>query len=145
MVNLEGFNHKYTVFKNEDLKKLPLTIQTQIQLAGDMIVHNRVGEGKPENIYLVINTDESYADEVVAILEKNGHWDGMPSEESTLKIQKTEIQEAADLHLQTILELQRIQSIAYSVDDPVTRSIGVALSELEAKFHKIHDKWSEDD
>jgi len=74
MANLEGMSHKYTVFKNEDLKKLPLTTQTQIQLAGDMIVHNRVGEGKTENIYVVINTDESYADEVIGILKRNGHW-----------------------------------------------------------------------
>lgn len=74
MANLEGMNHKYTVFKNEDLKKLPLTIQTQIQLAGDMIVHNRVGEGKPENIYVVINTDEPYVGEVIEILKRNGHW-----------------------------------------------------------------------
>lgn len=73
-MNLEGISNKYTVFKNEDLKQLPLTIQTQIQLAGDMIVHNRVGEGKPENIYLVINTDESYADEVIEILKLHGHW-----------------------------------------------------------------------
>lgn len=73
-MNLEGISNKYTVFKNEDLKQLPLTIQTQIQLAGDMIVHNRVGEGKPENIYLVINTDESYANEVIEILKLHGHW-----------------------------------------------------------------------
>lgn len=74
LANLEGISHKYTVFKNEDLKKLPLTIQTQIQLAGDMIVHNRVGEGKPENIYVVINTDEFYADEIIEILKLHGHW-----------------------------------------------------------------------
>lgn len=74
MENLEGISHKYTVFKNEDLRKLPLRIQTQIQLAGDMIVHNRVGEGKPENIYVVINIDESYADEVIEILKLHGHW-----------------------------------------------------------------------
>lgn len=35
--------------------------------------------------------------------------------------------------------------LTYSEDDPVTRSIGVALSELEAIFNEIHDKWSEDD
>ncbi|WP_036125583.1 hypothetical protein [Lysinibacillus sphaericus] len=74
MANLEGISHKYTVFKNEDLKKLPLTIQTQIQLAGDMVVHNRIGEGKSENMYLVINTDEPYANEVIEILKLHGHW-----------------------------------------------------------------------
>lgn len=74
MANLEGIIREYTVFKNEDLKKLPLTIQTQIQLAGDMIVHNRIGEGKSENMYLVINTDEPYANEVIEILKLHGHW-----------------------------------------------------------------------
>lgn len=59
-----------------------------------------------------------------------------------LQLQK-DAQEAADLHLQTIMELQRIQSMVHTVDDPVTRSIGVALNELEVKFQKIHDKWSE--
>jgi len=58
---------------------------------------------------------------------------------------QNDVQEASDLHLQTIIELQRIQSMIYPVDNPVTRSIGVALTELEAKFHKIHDNWSEDD
>lgn len=56
---------------------------------------------------------------------------------------QTDVKEAADLHFRTILELQRIQSIVHPVDDPVNRPIGVALNELEAKFHKIHDKWSE--
>lgn len=54
-----------------------------------------------------------------------------------------DLNEAAELHLQTILELQRIQRLTHQVDEPENRSIGVALSELEAKFHKIHDKWSE--
>ncbi|MGE7114319.1 hypothetical protein [Lysinibacillus sp. NPDC047702] len=58
---------------------------------------------------------------------------------------QNDVQEASELHLQTIIDLQRIQSMVHPVDDPVTRSIGVALSELEAKFHKIHDKWSEGD
>lgn len=74
MANLDGISHKFTVFKNEDLKKLPKTMQTQIELAGDMIVHNRVGEGKPESIYVVINTDEPYVDEVIDILKRYGHW-----------------------------------------------------------------------
>jgi hypothetical protein len=30
---------------------------------------------KKENTYLVINTDEPYADEIIEILKKNGHWE----------------------------------------------------------------------
>lgn len=59
-----------------------------------------------------------------------------------LEKQKEAICEAADLHLQTILELQRIQALVSNVDDPVHRPIGVALVELEEKFQKIHDEWS---
>lgn len=56
---------------------------------------------------------------------------------------QNDIREASELHLQTIIELQHIQSMVQPVDNPITRSIGAALSELEAKFHQIHDKWSE--
>lgn len=148
---LEGKEQKYAVIKLADLVKYNSKFDlAEVAPLIDSLLGNveagRENEGKkPFNSYVVINTDEPYINEVVAILEKNGHWDGMPSEESTIKIPKVEIQEAADLHLQTIIDLQRIQSMVYSVDDPVTRSIGVALSELEAKFHKIHDKWSESD
>lgn len=58
---------------------------------------------------------------------------------------QNDVQEASNLHLQTIIELQRIQSMVHTVDDPENHLIGVALRELEEKFHKIHDKWSEND
>lgn len=66
-------------------------------------------------------------------------------ESDLLKLEtlEAEIAEAADLHLETILELQRIQVLLAPISDENERLIGVALSELEAKFHKIHDKWSE--
>jgi len=31
-------------------------------------------EEKRQNEYLVINTDEPYAEEIIEILKRNGHW-----------------------------------------------------------------------
>lgn len=66
-----------------------------------------------------------------------------PNLETEIERFKNEMAEAADLHLETILELQRIQVLLSPISDENERLIGVALSELEDKFHKIHDKWSE--
>lgn len=54
-----------------------------------------------------------------------------------------DVEEAGQLHLETILELQRIQSFVHPKDEAINQSIGVALVELEEKFQKIHDRWSE--
>lgn len=56
---------------------------------------------------------------------------------------EAEIAEAADLHLETILELQRIRSLLEPISDENEQLIAVALLELEEKFHKINDEWSE--
>ena len=76
----------------------------------------------------------------------NLHENDMEELEKTISCIKElykDVNEAAELHMQTILELQRIQQLAHQLDEPINRPIGVALSELEAKFHRIHDKWSE--
>lgn len=145
----EGCECKYTIINLKDLEKY-IGIGAKQDLAVILdhvqgnIEHGREEDGKkPFNNYIVINIDEPYINDIVAVLEDNGHWDGQPSQGGAIQKMKNEICEAADLHLQTILELQRIQSMVHPVDDPVTRSIGVALSELEAKFHKIHDEWCE--
>ncbi|MFL1998375.1 hypothetical protein VYF65_004175 [Lysinibacillus irui] len=145
----EGCERKYTIINDRDLAKYvdPFT-QNELAIALDnvssQIEHGRERDGKGAfNNYIVVNVDESYINDIVAVLEDNGHWDGKPSQVGAIQKMKNEICVAADLHLQTILELQRIQSKVHSVDDPVNRAIGVALSELEAKFHKIHDEWSE--
>ncbi|APZ82619.1 hypothetical protein Goe27_01590 [Bacillus phage vB_BsuM-Goe27] len=40
------------------------------------IVRKRIEEGKkPQNGYIVVNTDEPYAEEVRDILRKNGAWE----------------------------------------------------------------------
>jgi len=68
---------KYWVLKLDEL----LAVCTQPELQKfetivDRILHKRAAEGKPPvNSYIVINTDEVYADEVKEILKRHGHWD----------------------------------------------------------------------
>jgi uncharacterized Zn finger protein (UPF0148 family) len=67
---------KFTVIKNEDVQKYIadqdkgalIEIQSNIE-------DGRLNEGRNiGNTYLVINTDEPYASEVIEILKRNGHW-----------------------------------------------------------------------
>lgn len=75
MANLEGMAFKFSVFKNEDVEQLTLGEKVALGHIAESIEDNRRAEGKnPRNTYLVINTDEPYADEVIAILKRNGHW-----------------------------------------------------------------------
>ena len=76
MANLEGgrFN-KFTVIKNDDLYKyIKVSDLFVLKRIMEKIQHFRKKAGKKDNIYIVINTDEPYADEVIEIMKKNGHW-----------------------------------------------------------------------
>lgn len=53
---------------NEDLRDSFDTTLNMVKMYRDTL-------GKKENTYFVINTDEPYADEIIEILKKNGHWD----------------------------------------------------------------------
>ncbi|WP_107842199.1 hypothetical protein [Metasolibacillus meyeri] len=59
--------------------------------------------------------------------------------------QESMLETIIELHLQTILDLQHIQILVQPVDEPIERPIGVALKELEEKFHEFNNKWSESD
>lgn len=75
MGNVDNMKMKYTVINNEDLKFLPKTQQLWLVNILGMININRMDRGKsPDNRYLVINTDEPYADEVISIMKKHEHW-----------------------------------------------------------------------
>ena len=75
MANTEGMVMKYTVIKNEDLAKIPKSIAGGLEDIQIEIEERRKEEGKnPINTYIVINTDEPYADEVINILKRHGHW-----------------------------------------------------------------------
>lgn len=77
MANLEGGNfNKFTVLKNEDIQKYCSTYEVEMleQICSSIQSGRITDNRKPNNIYLVINTDEPYADEVIEILKRNGHW-----------------------------------------------------------------------
>lgn len=67
---------KYVVLKNEDIEKyVPKFMVNTLEDICKHIEDGRREDGKkPENIYIVINTDEPYAPEVIEILKRHGHW-----------------------------------------------------------------------
>lgn len=75
MANTEGMKITHVVLKNADIEKMNMEKQANLSEIQLDIARKRKEEGKrgfPK--YLVINTDEPYADEVIDILKKNGHW-----------------------------------------------------------------------
>jgi hypothetical protein len=75
MANLDGMKMKYVVLKVDDINRyLDEKSKIEIAAAGTAIDTLRMVEGKEINNYLVINTDEPYADEVIDILKRHGHW-----------------------------------------------------------------------
>jgi len=67
--------YKYAVAKIEDIDELlnDESRQTMYRLLNN-ITEKRESAGKKNNSYIVVNTDEPYAHEIVNILKKNGHW-----------------------------------------------------------------------
>ncbi|WP_163854603.1 hypothetical protein [Paenibacillus elgii] len=79
MANTEGMTFKFSVFKNEDIEQLTHHEKVTLGHIAESIEHNRQMSGKnPRNTYLVINTDEPYADEVIEIMKRYGHWGDSP-------------------------------------------------------------------
>jgi len=68
---------KYTVIKNDDLRYLTdAQIANLVEIVRDIAVHRQEEGRKFNNTYLVINRDEPYADQVIAIMKEHGHWEG---------------------------------------------------------------------
>ena len=75
MANTEGMDFKFQVLKNEDiLKYLSMEQISKFAIFVAQINLRREQDGKPQNEYLVINTDEPYADEVIDIMKRHGDW-----------------------------------------------------------------------
>ena len=70
-----GGLNKFVVLKREDLNRLDGNTRGGVTRAANRIGDMRALEGKnPSPEYLVINTDEPYAGEIIEILKRNGHW-----------------------------------------------------------------------
>lgn len=67
---------KFTVIKNADIEEyLSKPKQTQLLQLLTTINNGRILDLKSiDNEYLVINRNESYADEVIEIMKRHGHW-----------------------------------------------------------------------
>lgn len=74
MANLNGMKFKYVVIKKSDYFNADSVARTNLECALDSINQDRKQKGKKENSYLVINTYEPYADEVIEIMKRHGHW-----------------------------------------------------------------------
>jgi len=71
---------RFTVINERDFRQyVPALLREEFRVklnqVADWIENGRKMDGKPPfNNYIVINTDEPYAHEIVEILKKNGHW-----------------------------------------------------------------------
>ena len=67
---------KFTVIKNSDIEKYLATEDAkELQaLLRRLSVSRKCNSGKKENTYLVINTNEIYAAEIIEIMKEHGHW-----------------------------------------------------------------------
>ncbi|MDQ0491858.1 hypothetical protein [Paenibacillus brasilensis] len=76
MPELTGMQVKFTVLKNEDIN-IYLDEREKSDLSRILwkIQELRILDGKPPlNTYLVVNTDEPYATDIVRIMQANNHW-----------------------------------------------------------------------
>ncbi|MFB5761141.1 hypothetical protein [Paenibacillus medicaginis] len=76
MPELTGMQVKFTVIKNEDVEKyLDANDKSELSRILWKIQKWRDLHGKTVlNTYLVVNTDEPYAVEVMRIMQANNHW-----------------------------------------------------------------------
>lgn len=67
---------KFLVLKNEDLDRyLELGQEDNLYDIVQTVDTGRLVDGKvSDRHYIVINQDEPYADEVIEILKRHGHW-----------------------------------------------------------------------
>ncbi len=70
--------NKFMVLKYDDIEKVledSPYIGNYLDDLSEGVKDVRENEGRsPDPKYIVINEDETYADEVIEILKRNGHW-----------------------------------------------------------------------
>lgn len=71
-----GTERKYIVIKIADLLKYVPSVFKLAMLDNDLkdIAEGRAQDGKPVNEYIVVNTDEPYAAEIIEVLKRNNAW-----------------------------------------------------------------------
>ncbi|WP_163855767.1 YopX family protein [Paenibacillus elgii] len=76
MANTNGMEQKFVVFNVEDISAIGKNAVQPLLKVQEEVANYRSAQGKNENTYLVINVDEPYADEVIEIMKRHGHWGG---------------------------------------------------------------------
>lgn len=67
-----GMENKHIVIKREDIEVfLPKLSQELLNTILGELSHNRTRAGKNSNEYLVVNLDESYAENIADIIKEN--------------------------------------------------------------------------
>ena len=76
MAQPEGMKMKFGMFKWDDAETYLTKDQLgELQLLLAFIDSGRNNDEKPNNqTYLIINTDEPYAPEIIEIMKRHGHW-----------------------------------------------------------------------
>ncbi|MMZ50562.1 hypothetical protein D1872_122800 [compost metagenome] len=76
MSELAGMQVKFTVLKNEDINNyLDEREKSDLSRILRKVQELRLLDGKsPLNTYMVVNTDEPYATDIVRIMQANNHW-----------------------------------------------------------------------
>lgn len=74
MANTKGMEQKFVVFNVKDISAIGKNAVQPLLKVKEEVANYRSAQGKKENTYLVINTDEPYADEVIEIMKRHGHW-----------------------------------------------------------------------
>ncbi|URJ50699.1 hypothetical protein [Paenibacillus polymyxa] len=76
MSELAGIKVRFTVIKNEDINNyLDEREKSDLSRILWKVQELRLLDGKPPlNTYLVVNTDETYAADIVRIMQANNHW-----------------------------------------------------------------------
>ena len=75
MADVAGIGDKFVVIKTEDVGKyLNYSGRIALNHVLEVIEDGRSMDGKKFNNYVVINTDEQYADQVIDLMKTHNHW-----------------------------------------------------------------------
>lgn len=74
MPNLHGMDEKFFIVKKEDLEKIDEHARGYFFFGMNEVWKMREATGKKQNRYIIINVDEPYIEDIIKILQKNGHW-----------------------------------------------------------------------
>ncbi|QFG05733.1 hypothetical protein 035JT001_66 [Bacillus phage 035JT001] len=69
---------RFTVLKNQDIEEYLSSMDRRelLRMMNKIETRRKLSGRDSGHTYLVINTDEPYADQVIEIMRKHNHWEG---------------------------------------------------------------------